>query len=906
MIILPELGPQPTRSTPFVPGRHVPVQGDVRGAQTVRLGQAISNTGVAIMEVEAQMQNDEDEIAAKESYAAFADFVTRKLYGGPDPDAPDGPPVPGYLSLSGKSAVGQARSQVMSDIETRWQTQAAELGSPTRKGMFLDNVRRHMQGVRRQVYGHEAAERDKWREAQTDALRTQNLRDGVNSAVTPEVPDEIAAAAEAAGRAADVAAGRSPQGPTIGAPGETIDSRPADELQDPWAPLRPSEGLGSAIARAFEGVDMTAAFQAAPQGPPALPQGPQPERRPEWQVFLDSALEQDSQISADLGEGAEAAMVRKIETRTAFHTAVIGELLDQGRTKEARAWFEKHGDTMTPEGRAKVAGPMQRAVDQDIATDAAREVTAVETEPGSTTEPEEYGPWPLELLAQSKPGIITENSPASALNRANERLKQMDLTPDQRAMALAQIKSDLKIRENAYLEENRNMLLEVERIFEAVRSQGGIPDVSLLPPQLQQRLFLRGHLDSARDLANQRQTSGHWYDLMMKEATGGGPGGRPVFHGKNEAWLYNRYGTKLSQRDYDRARSYLLQANGGGSGGTKDDRWFKHKDRILGRIWDPDGKKVISGVNERGEPVSDGAREGGNLHKFWEVFQDRVNAEEQLTGKPPDINKLLEIADELVGQQEEHEGDISDDTYFTWNRPATVSRGWLAEAVTLGFIGERKATPEDFIIETSTGQKVTMAKIPADALNDMQDAVRLDAIEARSLTEHAEAEARYDDLKKKGDRTAIEKMFDEYGVVDIDLTQNEKAEMWVTYMDTRGSEWFKHEDPDFQARKLNAARRHDARFFAIQLEALQQFRDLQQAFDEGLTYFSERPKIGDFNTTHSLAPPGPFSVGPAIHLSGSQPTTSEFFDKPFPPISEIAKREAEIREKLAEAQAKVR
>ncbi len=773
-IPLPQVGLSANTSPMIGAGVQPQVAGDVAGSQVFRLGQAALQAGSAAMGIASELRLEHDTTVAKEAYTQFSDYATEILEN----------PRDGYFSKEGKSAVGQERAKALDSIKKQQLEIEQRLSTPVAKGMFRQQAEKAYGMVKQKVYGHEATQRRVWLLGQTRAMQSQAKRDAINSGVLGDTPPEVVDGAELAGADEDRAAGIQNTATTIGGTGKNV---------PPGAPQAPAGGTGGGFGGEAQepGSFLGLTYEQA-----VAQERARKERRPTWQIHMDTAVEQVEEESRLLGESNELRRERVLQVRSEIHEGIILIMLDQGRTKEARAFYEKAGaKDISPLARSKIDRALKHADRADNSLNLANEIvdllaTTDEVEVGGYNLPKPIT-WEEELRRQAQPGgtggglakkgdIDTATMLARGSAELRRRFEAGEIDAETRDMVMARLREQHGILVGQWNAEAADHLRKAEKFFDD--NSGVTIDSPLFPHQLKSKLVEFGVADQARRagaLRNQRVTDPAIYRQMLQDVDNG------LFEGMTNDQLFVRYYYGLGPTEWNEAQSELAVANKVVAyKPPPDDQFHDVRVQVLEAA---SAGRIITGKNENGVPRPDGEEEADLLQQFNAELQRRINVSQAVEKRELRTEEKVQIAKEIAGERQfapRYDFGIdeldSDEWYWAWQRG----------------IPEEDQAELSVITEFGTSQVV--AEIPGDFWAEATDDYRLSvlppsqqAIVEQKLTELGSGVYQREGgrlvSKRRGDE--IQRMWQSYG---LSLTRPSTpwiATEWQRALQIKDSVW---------------------------------------------------------------------------------------------------------------------
>jgi len=737
--------------------------GNAAPQQLQQLGGALQQAGAVGMEIASVMRLEHDSAQTKQAYTRFAEHVTELLE---NPDT-------GYLHKVGQAASGEngaERARVLDDIETRMKTIEDGLKTPVARGMFREAAAKRLQEIRGRVYSHEATQRRVWHLGETRAMQAQAERDAVDSALWGEVPNELAVAGQAVAQAQDAAEGRQNPAGSVTMAGDAI-----------VAPGQPSAAQGEA-------------------------------EREMWRRHLDTALEQAAEEAELLGQPAAVRDLMVAETKSRVHSAIIGGLLEQDRTKQAREFLGKLGDdALTPEDRVKVTRRLQLATEADrsraLGIELFNDLTSPATDPELQVaitewvdEPDQHLDVMAELMeARKKAGIgqvpvekvekavawegevrrsmtagqSVQDATDSMLGRASADLRRRfeagDISAREMDLAMSYVREQHAILLSERTAEAASALDETERFF---AGNPFVTDVNSpsFPQPLRDRLLRSGKLLEARRLAaglTSRVTDPAVYRQLIQDDA------RGLLKQMTEDQLFVRYYSALGANEWHEAQSRWADANKM-IANKPIDLLVSLEDKIA-RIAGRYG--IVTGQKTDGTPQADNEDESPLFFDFrYEVLNrwNLMNSMPGRQGKPLSTEEMLAIAEEVAQERIELPGTFGNAEAFAWQR-------------------DQEGQEDQFIYTSSVGSKFRSADINPDAVPVIADAYRLtklpsaDAKRVNAAIRAIMAEA---GTSKGLARTRIEDLWDSLGMSGVTPSPQFRADQWERMVSTPGSKWY--------------------------------------------------------------------------------------------------------------------
>lgn len=296
---LPQVSEQAGGSNGFVaPG--VVAQGNATGAQLERLGEAVARTGFSTAGLAAEQEERLHVAAVKEAQALAEEKIL----------ASDRQ----YRNTLGKAATGKGREQAWQDLKRDLTGIENGLESETERRLFLQVAERRLLDVRASWNTHEDRQ-----------IRAYEL--GAGEAV-------LQAKAEAARQ------------------------QLVDRAQEP--PERPQEPRKKTQAKAPSniGEGIVAAYQAAAAQHGGAPTAAPPTKAQD--PLLPVRAEAES-LAAKKGMSPEEAKLYVRDQLTQVHAGVVADLVEAGRTTEARTYFGRVRKEIDPDSGLELEGLVHRA-----------------------------------------------------------------------------------------------------------------------------------------------------------------------------------------------------------------------------------------------------------------------------------------------------------------------------------------------------------------------------------------------------------------------------------------------------------------------------------------------------------------------------------------------------------------
>lgn len=296
---LPQVSEQAGGSNGFVaPG--VVAQGNATGAQLERLGEAVARTGFSTAGLAAEQEERLHVAAVKEAQALAEEKIL----------ASDRQ----YRNTLGKAATGKGREQAWQDLKRDLTGIENGLESETERRLFRQVAERRLLDVRASWNTHEDRQ-----------IRAYEL--GAGEAV-------LQAKAEAARQ------------------------QLVDRAQEP--PERPQEPRKKTQAKAPSniGEGIVAAYQAAAAQHGGAPTAAPPTKAQD--PLLPVRAEAES-LAAKKGMSPEEAKLYVRDQLTQVHAGVVADLVEAGRTTEARTYFGRVRKEIDPDSALELEGLVHRA-----------------------------------------------------------------------------------------------------------------------------------------------------------------------------------------------------------------------------------------------------------------------------------------------------------------------------------------------------------------------------------------------------------------------------------------------------------------------------------------------------------------------------------------------------------------
>lgn len=757
-IPLPQVGLSTNTTATVGAGPAPQVSGDVLGKQMQGLGQAALQAGTAAMGIASELRLEHDTAATKEAYTQLADYSTEILEN----------PRDGYFTKEGKAAVGYERAKALGSIEKRWREIEEGLGTSVSKGMFRDAARRHLEGAKNKVYGHEATQRRVWSLGQTRAMGIQSQRDAIDSAIRGDTPIDVVDGAEIAGQEEDRAAGF--QGPetSIGTSGKRV---APGAPQAPEGEQEPGSLRGKTYAQA----------QAEDRA--------RREKTPTWQVHMNTAVDQAEEESQMKGESAELRRERVLQVRTTIHSGIVRGMLKQGRTKEARAWLEKTNPKhLAADARFELEGALLSSTQADRSFELANEIVDELSQP----EPinidlgdgviADLTTWAGELQRSATPGgtgagitsaneVDTTTMLARGAAKLRARFEAGEIDARTRDMTMARLKETHGILVNQWNGQAQETLLAAEQWFEG-NTDVTDPDSPTFPQELRDRLIGFGSLDSARKIGaarGARKTDPVVYRQMLEDFESG------AFDGMQQTQLFNRYYAHLGPVEWNEAQSFLAAANKVSTKAIPDDDFYGVNDQVLEQAL---LGEVITARSPEGRPKPTNAGEAERLVEYKAEVQRRWNVERAaLGGKELPTAEKVRIAGEVSMQR----AYVPDEELFS----AIDPKVWMWQS------GLSKTQKQEAYVETKFGTEVQIASIPSSARKMIQDTFRLSLVPRSQRSKIRSELVTHGAGTDSADRTAIESMWSRLGIVSRDADLGTVAEKWEQLRQVEGSRYYK-------------------------------------------------------------------------------------------------------------------
>lgn len=697
---------------------------DQSSKQLQQAGAAVQGAGEAAMSIASMLRDEEDTAGSKEAYTQFADYATETLHN----------PQTGYLNKVGKSAVGYERARALGDLEKRARQIEEQLPNDVQKGKFRDAAARHMAAVKESVYGHEASQRRVWNLGQTRAMAKQAARDFINARVRGEVPQALVAGGELA---AGPEAQGSPQGPRlVGQPSGQAGGRivvPAGAQEPQPASLR-----GKTYAQAVAG---------APRGP-------------SWQMHWNTAVTQANEVADLLGLPADSAERRELvlETTTAMHAGVVEELLGADRNKEAKDYIANlDRSEVDSTAMLRMRREVKSATDEDRALELSQRIMD-ELAKGPTTNVAgvelDAHTWDEELRGSAD---YTRIDTSTMLRRADALLQQQvdsgEIDAKEKRSAMAHVREQHAMLVDEWNSVTKDKLLEAEKILQSnPRMQVDSPS---FPRTLRNELIDRGQLDAARRLeGGRRVTVVEAYQQLQNDVDSG------ALVGMSNEQLFNRYYSVLGPNEWNEAQAKHAAANKIERELAKDDDVLSFETQIKRAAFDA---KIITLRSNSGAPVPATPAEFDRFERFQGEIQRRFQLERAAGVKLTTAAKK-QIVDDVVLDRVFIDEWGSDPERFYWDN----------------LTPEEKANA--YVTNPKTGVSTYIAKIDGRFVQQQKDEYRLGLI---APDEQDEAEKRYRELKKAGDRAGIEMLFGAHGVA----TENPPVRLLSEKWEQMGEAW---------------------------------------------------------------------------------------------------------------------
>lgn len=405
-----------------------------------------------------------------------------------------------YQTLEGENALDGRADQTLDEIRKRYQ-EAGKALTGAAKDLHATDEERFMLQAKRAVYGHETQSRRFAHIGQTRALGAQRKRSAVAAFLQGDTPPEIAAASEIAAR----------------------QSGDASSL-----PPTPDEAQRSGFI------------------------GPLPEQtRPQWEIELDAAIEQDHELADLTGLPGAATRALVEETKAEVHSGILRGLIAQGRTKEAQEFLTKRaGKHIDPIERAEIEGQLARQSERTSArVDALRMVAE-----------DDNARTPARARETGKRAFREDNFGGEALESLlrdlDRQVAEGKLTDEQADMREAEIRRVHQRRKDLF-DSNAKAALDAGEAF-LTDNIDSHPDSEGFPEDLFSTLDRYNALDDMRRFANSGQRWSHqpqaYIDLLTLEGEGG-------LRGMPTLEFYRRFRPKLDNAHWREAQERYAIAN---------------------------------------------------------------------------------------------------------------------------------------------------------------------------------------------------------------------------------------------------------------------------------------------------------------------------------------------------------
>lgn len=594
--IIPQVG-LPTGSVGRVStaGGVEPVRG-VRSQQMQSLGGEAQKAGEVAMGLAAMLRDEADTAASKEALNRWGSTVTEMLE---NPDT-------GYLHLQGKAAVGEARTQLLSRMESERRELEKSLANDVQRSVFGAAADRLATQVKSQVYGHEATQRRIWNAGETKASIAQSIRAAATARRQGDVPADVAAAG------AIVAQG--------------------DQLSVPGANSLPGAATDSS--------------------------------RPSWEVFYDSALEQAGDLADLMGLPAKSAQREELlaDTREQAHLAMIDGLLAADRVQEAQAHFAEHGGNLRDDTRLKVGKQLEESTRADQALRMALDIGKEFDASGVWKDPSQI------ISSTASPGQDPRRGIGQLLAQARQKLDEQFLAGkiDARThqMALAQVESTIQDRVKQSEAAASDLLRSTAQWFDSVPpTSRSVDNPEFVKSGLRQQLVEYGLLGRAASLADAaRQTDPQAYLQLQRDRDSGHLVGM-----SNEA-LFTRYYGRLAGSEWAEAQRAHAEANQVAGSSTKkipNDDFYGWEDQALETAF---ANGVVTSRTPTGKPVpADKGDEPARYIKWRAEVQRRMNVQRSAKGSDLTTEEKVAIAAGVSGDKARIPGVFSDTQTWVWD-----------------------------------------------------------------------------------------------------------------------------------------------------------------------------------------------------------------------------------------------